>query len=382
MIPVPYQKLFFKEKLGLGEKEFKALEPFRDSFINRKDDFSGYLYDFFLEIPETAMFLKHYEPPGFLRKAWAGWFESLFRWDSGEDFMKYLWRIGARHVEVNLDQRYSNLGFSMSRQFCEEIILKEIPAEKKEAVSRTVNRLIDFCMLVETDAYIETHARCDMEIVRGVADRVRNKITVIGGNIKRLQRKTDMKDPLYNVYESVLIDSFACERMITDIRVYADISQKEPEFRETSLETLLTKAVAQLKSKGEFENVTVEMEFDKKAQIILVDAKDIENMFYYLLENSFEAIDTHDPYIKVSSHADTFLPGRIRVEIFNRGIPLREEEIPKIFFPFFSTKPLGTGFGLSIARLAAMKNYARLSINPVPGKGTKAVITLPSADRT
>ena len=40
MIPVPYQKLLlFKEKLGLGEKEFEALDPFRDTFIKRKDDF-------------------------------------------------------------------------------------------------------------------------------------------------------------------------------------------------------------------------------------------------------------------------------------------------------------------------------------------------------
>ena len=41
---------------------------------------------------------------------------------------------------------------------------------------------------------------------------------------------------------------------------------------------------------------------------------------------------------------------------------------------------MGTGFGLSIARLAAIKNYAKLSIKPVPGQGTKAVIMLPLAD--
>ena len=381
MIPVPYQKLLlFKEKLGLGEKEFEALGPFRDTFIKRKDDFSGYLYDFFLKIPETGMFLKHYETTGFLKNAWAGWFESLFRWNSEEDFIKYLWRIGIRHVEVNLDQRYSNLAFSVSRQFCENIILKEIPAGKRDAIFGTVNRLIDFCMLVETDAYIEARARCDMEIVMGVADRVRNKSVVISGNIKRLQRKTDMKDPVYDVYESVLSNSSAFERMITDVRVYVDISQKEPELRETALEMLITKAVGQLKSKEAFRNVTVETALDKKAQMIFVDAKDMESMFYYLLENSFEAVDPKNPYIKISSISEPSFPGQIRVEIFNTGVPLREEVIARIFSPFFSTKPMGTGFGLSIARLAAIKNFAKLSIKPVPGQGTKAVIMLPLAD--
>ena len=254
------------------------------------------------------MFLKHYETTGFLKNAWAGWFESLFRWNSEEDFIKYLWRIGIRHVEVNLDQRYSNLAFSVSRQFCENIILKEIPAGKRDAIFGTVNRLIDFCMLVETDAYIEARARCDMEIVMGVADRVRNKSVVISGNIKRLQRKTDMKDPVYDVYESVLSNSSAFERMITDVRVYVDISQKEPELRETALEMLITKAVGQLESKEAFRNVTVETALDKKAQMIFVDAKDMESMFYYLLENSFEAVDPKNPYIKISSISEPSFP--------------------------------------------------------------------------
>ncbi|OGW26958.1 MAG: hypothetical protein A2X59_05985 [Nitrospirae bacterium GWC2_42_7] len=381
MVPVPYQKLLlFKEKIGLGEKEFAALAPYRNIFIKRKEDFSVYLYDFFLDIPETSMYLKHYETPGSLKKAWAGWFESLFKWNSGEDFMEYLWRIGIRHVEINLDQRYSNLGFSISRQFCEQIIFSEIPSEKQGVVSAAVNRLFDFCILVETDAYISAHARCDMNIIRGVADRIRNKIVVIGGNIKRLQRKAGIGDPLYDVYESVLTDSSACEKMIKDISIFADISQKEPELTVTSLEVIIEKVVGLLKSRAGFSAIKVEIDLDKKAANILVDIKDIESMFYYMLENSFEAVGTDDPYIRITSSSDPFLPGRVRIEIFNTGIPLRDEDSEKIYSPFFSTKQEGTGFGLPIARLAAMKNYSKLSISPVPGQGTKAVIILPSAD--
>jgi signal transduction histidine kinase len=381
VVAVPYQKLLlFKEKLGLGQKEFEALAPYRNIFIRKNKDFSEYLYAFFLNIPETSMFLKHYETPGLLKMAWSGWFEALFMWDSGEDFMEYLWRIGIRHVEVNLDQRYSNLGFSISRQFCEGIILSEIPSEKQGAVSAAVNRLFDFCILVETDAYITAHARCDMNIIRGVADRIRNKIVVIGGNIKRLQRKAVIGDPLYELYESVLADSSACEKMIKDISVYTDMSQKESEIAVTSLEMLITKVVGLLKARKVFSRATIETNFDKKAEMVLVDSKDMENLFYYMLENSFEAAGADDPYIKITSYTDPSFPGRIKVEIFNTGVPLRAEDADRIYSPFFSTKPDGTGFGLPIARLAAMKNYARLSIGPVPGQGTKAVIILPSAD--
>ena len=41
MIPVPYQKLhFFREKIGLDEKDYKTIEPFKKVFVQAKDRFS------------------------------------------------------------------------------------------------------------------------------------------------------------------------------------------------------------------------------------------------------------------------------------------------------------------------------------------------------
>ncbi|MBI4680306.1 MAG: hypothetical protein HY753_03645 [Nitrospirae bacterium] len=91
----------------MKKKKKKLKEKFYDSnSISKKYDFSDYFYNFFSSIPETKIFLEHYETPGFLKKAWAYWFESLFTKNLNEEFMHYLWKIGIRHVEVNLDQRF------------------------------------------------------------------------------------------------------------------------------------------------------------------------------------------------------------------------------------------------------------------------------------
>lgn len=376
MIYIPYQKLFlFKEKLGINEKELKTLEPFREIFIKRRYDFASYMYDFFLKIPETAMYLKHYETPGFLEKAWSYWFESLFKSDLDKEFMGYLWRIGVRHVEINLDQRFSNLGFSVARQFCQQIIASDVPIDKRSDISSIVDKLMDFCILVETDAYIESHARCDMEIVRGIADRIRNKITVIGGNIKRLQRQIGTSDPAYDIYESLITDSSTCERMVVDIRTFIEISQRDPEIKEINFDELINKTLDRF---GVREGVTVDKELDSRALIILGDSKDMESMFYHLLQNSFDAVDPDNPYVKISSYLDPSLPHRIRIEIFNTGVSPKKEDIDKLFSPFFTTKTFGTGFGLAISRFVARKNYGKLSINPANGKGTVVTITLPA----
>ncbi len=187
MIPVPYHKLlFFREKISLNERDYKTIEPFRKVFLQAKNRFADFFYNFFLDIPETSMFLRHYEIPGSLKRSWAQWFENLFRTDPDDEFIAYLWQIGTKHVEVNLDQRHANLGFSKARQFCDQIILSEIALEQRYEVSQGTNKLMDFCILVETNAYIEARARCDIDIIMGVSDRVRNKITTIGGTIKRL----------------------------------------------------------------------------------------------------------------------------------------------------------------------------------------------------
>ncbi len=378
MIPTPLQKLlFFKEKLGLDERELEKLTPFREIFISKKDDFSDYFYNFFSNIPQTKIFLEHYETPGFLKKAWAQWFESLFSKNLNEEFLSYLWRIGKRHVEVNLDQRFSNLGFYAARQYCHQIILSEIPPDKAVIVSTIVDKLIDFCLLVETDAYIETSTYCDIEIVKGFADRIRNKMTIIGGYIKRLQRHTDTNDPSYAVYDSLVSESTTCERMVLDTKNYIEMSQNEPVIQETRLESLIHTALEKLHAKDKFRDVRIDLQLDPNASFVMGDRWDLENMFYHVIQNSLEAVDPKNPYIKISSVFNAKLPGRIQIEIFNTGTPPKDKDLEKLFVPFYSTKPLGTGFGLSIARLAMKRNYGRIFLQPVSGQGTKVVINLP-----
>ncbi len=381
MIPAPLQKLlFFKEKLGLDERELEKLTPFRETFISKKHDFSDYFYNFFSNIPQTKIFLEHYETPGFLKKAWAQWFESLFSKNLNEEFLSYLWRVGVRHVEVNLDQRFSNLGFHVARQFCQQIILSEIPHDKAFIVSRIIDKLIDFCLLVETDAYIETSTYCDIEIVKGFADRVRNKITIIGGYIKRLQRHTNTGDPSYAVYDSLVSESTTCERIVFDTKNYIEMSQNEPVIQETPLEQLINGALEKLRVRDKFGNVRIDIQLDPNAVSVLGDRWDLENMFYHLILNGLEAVDPKNPYIKISSVFNAKLPGRIQIEIFNTGTPPKDKDLEKLFVPFYSTKPLGTGFGLSIARLAVKRNYGRIFLQPVPGQGTKVIINLPCSE--
>ena len=191
---VSYQQLQnFKQWLGLDETEMERLDSVKDFFAVRKEEFARFFYDFFLKIPEAKFMIDHQERTGYLLEAWAHWFEALFSGRMNQEFLRYVWTVGIRHVEVNLDQRFSNLGFAMVREFCQRHALAGFSPKEAGEILCLVNKMIDFCILVETDAYLEGSVRCDFEIMKGVADRIRNPLTVIGGHISRLMKKAGQR---------------------------------------------------------------------------------------------------------------------------------------------------------------------------------------------
>lgn len=66
---------------------------------------------------------------------------------------------------------------------------------------------------------------------------------------------------------------------------------------------------------------------------------------------------------------------RLTVEDSGHGIP--PEHLPHIFKPFFSTKPRGTGLGLTVVHRVVEAHGGLIEVESEPGKGTRFIISLP-----
>jgi len=116
---VPYQNIqFMINKLQLTETDLLVVRQYKDCFIERCDEFADFFYKAFYEISETRILLERLGKPDVIKQTWSAWFRRLVGGDSDIDFIGYIWRIGVKHMEVNDDQRFSNLGFSLVRQYC------------------------------------------------------------------------------------------------------------------------------------------------------------------------------------------------------------------------------------------------------------------------
>jgi signal transduction histidine kinase len=236
---------------------------------------------------------------------------------------------------------------------------------------------MDLCLLVETSAYIEATSRCDIEIIKGIADRVRNPVTVIGGSIKRLQKKVDADSPAYGIYDSLLSENSRLERMVADVKMYFEMFQEEPDFRSLSLVRLIDAARETLQRNGFRKDIKLEVSLSPGAETIMADPRDMEYMFSHLLQNSFEAADPGKPIVRISSRMVQEPHAAVLIEIFNTGRPIREDEFDKFATPFFSTKPAGTGFGIPIIRLAVRRNHGKVVFTPAADEGMIVRVTLP-----
>lgn len=101
-----------------------------------------------------------------------------------------------------------------------------------------------------------------------------------------------------------------------------------------------------------------------------VDPDLIEQVLLNLLSNAIEAVqETERPAIELRAELNDRSAPVIRVGDNGRGIP--EDVLPKIFIPFFTTRPAGTGIGLSLSRQIMRLHGGRIRVKSEPGVRTE-----------
>jgi signal transduction histidine kinase len=73
--------------------------------------------------------------------------------------------------------------------------------------------------------------------------------------------------------------------------------------------------------------------------------------------------------------------GEVLLEVSDTGCGIPEEDRPRIFQTFFSTKPEGTGLGLAIVKRTIEDLGGRITFDSQVGRGTTFRIYLPPAQR-
>jgi signal transduction histidine kinase len=122
--------------------------------------------------------------------------------------------------------------------------------------------------------------------------------------------------------------------------------------------------------------IQVRTQFHPAALPCNLDVRLMEQALLNLLINAQEAMPNGGDLRISTSDAD----GRAVVEVADTGIGIPPANRAKIFRPFFSTKPAGTGLGLSTTHRVITEHAGTIEVESQPDVGTKFTVRLPLAD--
>ncbi len=111
---------------------------------------------------------------------------------------------------------------------------------------------------------------------------------------------------------------------------------------------------------------------------ITADDAQLKQVLINLIKNATEAMDkVQNPVIGISVKR---ILHRVSIEIYNTGPAIPPEVMEKIFVPFYSTKPEGSGIGLSLSRQIVSNHGGQIGVESLEGKGTTFKVILPVFD--
>lgn len=123
-------------------------------------------------------------------------------------------------------------------------------------------------------------------------------------------------------------------------------------------------------------NIVLQKEL-KEIPLLKVDPSQMKRAFANLIQNSLEAMGREGELRVKSEKIEIEGEGFVKISIEDTGLGIKEEDIPKIFNPFFTTRPEGTGLGLSIVHKIIEKHHGRIECQSQVGEGTTFSIYLP-----
>ncbi|NJK94235.1 MAG: GHKL domain-containing protein [Bacteroidales bacterium] len=132
-----------------------------------------------------------------------------------------------------------------------------------------------------------------------------------------------------------------------------------------NLEVLMRDQIIQYKIRWEHEIVPENM-------MLLADEKLLEQVMINLVKNSVEALNCREnPYVRLTA---VKLGEQVIIQVEDNGSGIPAEIADQIFTPMFTTKPQGTGIGLSLSRQIIHMHRGTIQVNSEPG--VKTVMTL------
>jgi PAS domain S-box-containing protein len=158
-------------------------------------------------------------------------------------------------------------------------------------------------------------------------------------------------------------------------RVRSLYGRGTPEREVVDLNEILREMTVLLGDTADRQSISIRTELDRGLPRTTADRVQLQQVLMNLMLNGIEAMRETGGELTIASRRTE--PGQLMVSVSDWGIGLPANEAERIFDAFFTTKPQGTGMGLSISRRIIESHGGRLWASPNGTRGAIFQFTLP-----
>jgi two-component system sensor histidine kinase PilS (NtrC family) len=207
-------------------------------------------------------------------------------------------------------------------------------------------------------------------VAAGLAHELRNPLASMSGCVELLQAAPGLRPEEGRLLGIVLKEAGRLDQLVTRFLAYSRPTAPQP--APTDVAQVAGEVAEALARDPAAARVRFERELE--AAVIDCDPDQLRQVLWNLLLNAVQALGAEGGTVRLTTAPDG---SGARLTVADDGPGIAAEDLDRLFAPFFSRKPGGTGLGLATVHRIVEAHGGEVRVEPVAPRGARFVVRLP-----
>ncbi len=213
------------------------------------------------------------------------------------------------------------------------------------------------------------------QLSASLAHEIRNPLASIDGATNLIESEQTPQEMRRASLGIIRKEVQRLNRLLTNLLDFA--RPRKPEFQSVHADRLLETTIALVNHSAHQKGITLRKDVPADVPQFECDPEQIKQVILNLTINAVQAMAGPGEIILAAQRYDS----SVRISVKDRGPGVKDEDMDKIFNPFYTTKDGGTGLGLSVVYQIVHQHGGDVAATRNPEGGMTFTLTLPTEHR-